>query len=42
MFWVLVFSIHIWYFAYPMDRSFVENTKLQDHYYCFYECKKKF
>ena len=21
IFWVLVFSIHIWYLAYPMDRS---------------------
>ena len=25
IFWVLVFGIRIWYFAYPTDRSLVSN-----------------
>ena len=28
IFWVLVFSIPIWYLAYPTDRSIVENMFL--------------
>ena len=28
IFWVLIFSIRIWYLAYPTDRSFVKKTHI--------------
>ena len=30
-FWVLAFSVRIWYLAYPMDRSFLCNSKTELH-----------